>query len=58
MLTLIAYRFSVDAGVPRVGYMTRMDCFVLGSSVLVFLALCQVVLTARLADPVSSHERR
>lgn len=49
MLTLIAYRFAVDQNVPRVGYLTRMDYFVLGSSILVFLALCQVVVTAALA---------
>jgi hypothetical protein len=49
MLTLIAYRFALDQSVPRVGYLTRMDYFVMGSSVLVFLALCQVVLTAHLA---------
>ena len=49
MLTLIAYRFALDQNVPRVGYLTRMDYFVLGSSILVFLALCQVIVTARLA---------
>ncbi|RPI63305.1 MAG: hypothetical protein EHM48_02700 [Planctomycetaceae bacterium] len=49
MLTLIAYRFAVDQSVPHVGYLTRMDYFVIGSSILVFLALCQVILTAYLA---------
>lgn len=49
MLTLIAYRFAMDQSVPHVAYLTRMDHFVMGSSVLVFLALCQVILTARLA---------
>jgi hypothetical protein len=43
MLTLIAYRFAIDQAVPRVAYLTRMDYFVIGSSVLVFLALCAVV---------------
>lgn len=49
MLTLIAYRFAMDQSVPRVGYLTRMDYFVTGSSIMVFLALCQVIVTARLA---------
>jgi hypothetical protein len=49
MLTLIAYRFAIDQNVPKVEYLTRMDYFVVGGSVLVFLALCQVILTAHLA---------
>lgn len=49
MLTLIAYRFALDQSVPRIEYLTRMDYFIIGSSILVFLALSQVVLTAHLA---------
>jgi hypothetical protein len=48
MLTLIAYRSAIDDSVPRVGYLTRMDYFIIGSSILVFLALCQVIVTAYL----------
>lgn len=47
MLTLIAYRFSLDQVVPPVSYLTRLDVFVLGSTVLVFLSLIEVTLTSR-----------
>jgi len=47
MLTLIAYRFSLDQSVPPVSYLTRLDIFVLGSTVLVFLSLIEVTLTSR-----------
>ncbi len=48
MLTLIAYRFTIDTHVPRVPYLTRLDAFVLASTVIVFLTLVVTVLTARL----------
>ena len=48
MLTLIAYRFTVDLLVPKVSYMTRLDLFILGSTFLVFFSLLQVVLTSSL----------
>ena len=48
MLTLIAYRFTVDLLVPKVSYMTRLDEFILGSTFLVFLSLLQVILTSSL----------
>jgi hypothetical protein len=50
MLTLIAYRFAIDQSVPKVDYLTRLDYFVIGATLLVFLALCQVVVTASLAQ--------
>ena len=50
MLTLIAYRFAVSASLPKIGYLTRMDWFILGSSVLVFVSLLEVVLTSWQAD--------
>ncbi|MGI9432001.1 MAG: hypothetical protein ACR2PQ_07295 [Myxococcota bacterium] len=49
MLTLIAYRFTVGAFVPRVPYLTRMDAFILASTILVFFALVLAVWTAYLA---------
>jgi hypothetical protein len=49
MLTLIAYRFALDAEVPKLPYVTRLDTFVLTSSVLVFLSLIEVIATTRLA---------
>lgn len=49
MLTLIAYRFSIGASLPTISYLTRMDTFVFGSTVLVFLCLLEVVTTSSLA---------
>lgn len=50
MLTLIAYRFIVTSNLPKISYMTRMDMFILGSSVLIFLTLMQSIGTATLAS--------
>ncbi len=50
MLTLVAYRFAVGASLPKISYLTRMDWFILGSSLLVFVALLEVVITSRLVD--------
>ena len=59
MLTLIAYRFMVDNLVPVVPYLTRMDHFILGSTLLVFAALVQAVVTSIVArrDAVASARR-
>ncbi|MGJ8672855.1 hypothetical protein [Rubritalea sp.] len=46
MLTLIAYRFSIDSLVPAVSYLTRMDTFILSSTLLVFATLGEAVLTS------------
>ena len=48
VLTLIAYRFLLANLLPRLPYMTRMDYLTLGSTLLVFLALMEVVLTSTL----------
>ena len=50
MLTLIAYRFAISSILPPVPYLTRMDVFVTGSTVLVFLALVESILTGTLAE--------
>lgn len=49
MLTLIAYRFAVGADLPKVSYMTRMDQFLFGATVLVFATLLEVIVTSTLA---------
>ena len=49
ILTLIAYRFVVRGLLPRLPYMTRMDYFLLASTLLVFIALIEVILTTFLA---------
>jgi cadmium resistance protein CadD (predicted permease) len=45
MLTLIAYRFAVDSQLPRLPYTTRLDAFILTSTLLVFFSLIEVVVT-------------
>ena len=50
MLTLIAYRFMVGTAMPTVPYLTRMDYFILGSTLLVFAALMQAVITSIMAN--------
>ena len=49
VLTLIAQRFVLASLLPRLPYMTRMDYFTVGSTLLVFLALIGVVSTSYLA---------
>lgn len=49
MLTLIAYRFSIGELVPKVSYLTRLDYFTLGSTLMIFLALLLVIITSNLA---------
>ena len=49
VLTLIAFQWSLGHLLPRVSYLTRVDRFTLGASLLVFLALGEAILTARLA---------
>ena len=49
MLTLIAYRFAMGSNLPNISYLTRMDYFILASTILVFLSLMEVMLTSHLA---------
>jgi hypothetical protein len=47
MLTLIAYRFSISASLPNISYLTRMDLFILFSTIFIYaslLALCNAKL--------------
>lgn len=48
ILTLIAQRFVLASLLPRLPYMTRLDYFTVGSTLLVFLALIGVVATSYL----------
>lgn len=50
MLTLVAYRFLLDQSLPPVSYLTRLDHFLLGATLLVFVALTQVTLTSAMTD--------
>jgi hypothetical protein len=49
ILTLIAFQFLLSRLIPELSYLTRMDRFTIGATVLMFLALAEVVLTSRLA---------
>lgn len=49
MLTLIAHRFLLASQLPRLPYMTRMDNFIMLSTILVFAAFIEVVITSSLA---------
>jgi hypothetical protein len=49
VFTLVAYRFSLGFLLPLVSYFTRLDRFVLFSTVLVFLALAEAITTTKLA---------
>ena len=50
MLTLIAYRFAIDSDVPKLPYLTRLDAFVLMSTLLVFVSIIQVLVTTKFAS--------
>jgi hypothetical protein len=50
MLTLIAYRFLLGDLLPNVSYLTRLDKFIISNTVLVFLALVEVIITSSLAN--------
>ncbi|MEH6567876.1 MAG: hypothetical protein V7709_02290 [Halioglobus sp.] len=49
VLTLIAYHIALTSKLPDISYLTRMDLFLFGSTLLVFSSLIEVVLTSRLA---------
>ena len=58
MLTLIAYRFAVGSDLPKVDYMTRLDFFILGSTVLIFATLLQAVISTSMAKSGKLIEAR
>lgn len=47
-LTLIAYLFAITVLLPRVSYITRMDSFIILSTIMVFASLLQTVLSTNL----------
>ena len=56
MLTIVAYRISVDSSLPPLSYMTRMDYFLLACQVFVFGAFLVVVGDSHL--PGARHGRK
>lgn len=55
MLALITYRFILASLLPILPYMTRMDYFTLGSTLLVFLTLIEVIVASSLSR--GKHKR-
>lgn len=56
ILTLIAFQFSLGYMLPRLSYLTRADRFLIGSTLLVFLAFGEALWTSYLAR--HDQERR
>ena len=50
MLTLIAFIFATTEMVPKLGYLTLLDRFIAGSTILVFLALLESLTTIYLVS--------
>ncbi len=50
MLTLIAYRFAMSSVLPPIAYLTRLDLFMIGASVVVFSALALAVAVTYVMD--------
>lgn len=50
VFTLIAYRFSLGFTLPRISYFTRVDIFIMYSTILVFLVLGTAIATSRIAS--------
>jgi hypothetical protein len=50
ILTLIAYHIALSSKLPDIHYLTRMDLFLFGATMLVFASLIEVVVTSRLAN--------
>ena len=48
VLTLIAYHIALVARLPEIPYLTRMDIFIFGSTIIVFSSLLEVVMTSHL----------
>jgi len=48
VLTLIAFQFSLVRMLPPVSYLTRIDEFMLGATILVFMALAEAIYTSRI----------
>lgn len=49
VFTLVMYQFRLGQLLPPVSYMTRMDLFVRGATIVVFLSLAETIFTSRLA---------
>ena len=48
MLTLIAYRFTLEKLIPQISYLTLMDTVLMGATCMVFAALAEAVFVSGL----------
>jgi hypothetical protein len=55
-LALIAYRFAVGADMLKISYLTRLDFYILGGTILVFTSLIEVLVTSTYAK-IGQFER-
>ena len=55
VITLIAFQLSLHELLPRISYLTKIDSYALSCSFLVFMAMGESILTARLAS-LKKHE--
>ena len=53
MLTLIAYRFTLERLIPQISYLTLMDIILMGATCMVFAALAEAVFVSSLV----THEK-
>jgi hypothetical protein len=53
ILTIVAYRFTVDVSLPTIAYMTNLDIIILAATIIVFLSLVVAVTT----DALGRRER-
>ena len=58
VLTLIAFQFSLGRMLPPVSYLTQIDKFLLGATVLVFLALGEAIISSRMAKEGKGDQAR
>lgn len=49
VITVVAFQFSLGYLLPKISYLTRIDTFILGSTVFVFLALAESIVTSAVA---------
>lgn len=49
VITVIAFQFSLGYLLPKISYLTRIDTFILGSTIFVFLALAESIVTSAVA---------
>ena len=57
ILTLFAFKFALTSLLPKIPYLTRLDIFILASTIMSFLAFVEVIITSKLAED-EENERK